>query len=211
MRRWIIFGLVIMLAFVFIANLGGPRAWASDEQSPSLTVPTRTPKPSGTLTLAPPTATPIPPPTKPPVTRPTNTPAPVVTDTPVVVPTTSATVIAATVTPKASITATATATVVAVTSTATTVIDQPTVTATSPAEVTPTATLESSTVTTSVAAPPLGTNPNSVPVQIPASADQAGSATSNTALPSGCLLVSALVLIIAGAILLFGRRKDKAK
>ena len=68
MRRWIIFGIVIMLVFVAAANLAGPRAWASDAQAPYMTVPTRTPKPGDTP--VPPTA----PPTKPPPKDPTNPP-----------------------------------------------------------------------------------------------------------------------------------------
>jgi hypothetical protein len=76
MRHWIIFGLVIMLAFVVVAILSGPRAWASDAHAPFMTVPTRTPKPSDTPTSRP---------TLPPSHDPTNTPAPAATNTPIVV------------------------------------------------------------------------------------------------------------------------------
>jgi hypothetical protein len=219
MRRWIMFGVVVMLAFIVIANLSGPRAWASDAQSPFLTVPTRTPKPSGTLTLVPPTA----PPTKPPVNNPTNTPAPEATDTPDIVPTTTTTVVAETVTPPSAVTvtatpgvvgtATATVDAVEITPTATAAIDQPTATATNalPAETTPTATPEPGAVTSVAPTLTLSGNVNVVPVQIPAAAEQADSATSNNALPSWCLLIIASVLFVVGAILLFGRRTAKAK
>ena len=56
MRRWIIFGLVIMLASVAAAISPGLGAWASDSHASFMTVPTRTPKPANT---------PVPP-TKPP-------------------------------------------------------------------------------------------------------------------------------------------------
>jgi len=43
MRRWIIFGLVILVAGVAAANLGSPGAWASDSHAFGGTVPTAHP------------------------------------------------------------------------------------------------------------------------------------------------------------------------
>ena len=84
MRRWISFGLIVLVAVVAAANLASPGAWASDSHALYMTVPTRTPKPPDTSV----------PPTEPPEkeNEPTDTPAPAPTHTPVVVnPATTAT------------------------------------------------------------------------------------------------------------------------
>jgi LPXTG-motif cell wall-anchored protein len=190
MRRWIIFGLVLMLTFVAAANLAGPSAWASDAHAPYMTVPTRTPKPPNTP--VPPTA----PPTKPPK-EPTDTPAPAPTNTPVIVqPTNTAAAVQLTKTATPRITKTATVPAETVEPTIT-----PSVTATaiSPAETTPTATFESTS--TAVALPP-------------ASDDGAGAAPVVQVAPADnssnlWLLIIAVALVLFGGVLLFGRRRTQ--
>ena len=139
MRRWIIFGLVILVACVAAANLASPGAWASDSHALYQTVPTRTPRPANT---------PVPP-TAPPEQgeKPTDTPAPAPTNAPVTVqPTKTATGVQPTKTAAPQITSTVTAPAATVKSTSTptaTPIDRVTATATKPAGTTPAAASDS--------------------------------------------------------------------
>jgi cytoskeletal protein RodZ len=206
MRRWIIFGVVIMLAFVVVANLAGPSAWAADAHAQDITVPTRTPKPANT---------PVPPTSKPPK-DPTNTPIPAPTDTPVVVqPTSTAIVVQPTRTATAQITDTATVPAETVGPTATSTVvasDQATATATTPVEVTSTATPESAAAATVAVTPTSDNSTVFVPAQSGSAAEQASGAVPADNSSNVWLLISAAALVIFGMVLLFGRRrKDTAK
>lgn len=195
MRRWIIFGLVIMLAFVVAANLTGPRAWASDSHAGDMTVPTRTPKPANT---------PGTPPTAKPPKEPTNTLVPLSTSVPATVQPTNTVSVATstrTATPQVTSTATATAETVEATGTPTaTAVDQATATATG--EATPAA---------AVLVPPTpdgGANVEPVITAVSAAEQPVGSTSANSS-PTLWPLIIAAVLVLFGGVLLFGRRRTR--
>lgn len=192
MRRWIIFGLIIMLAFVVAANLAGPSAWASDSHQGDTTVPSRTPKPPNT---------PVPP-TKPPK-EPTNTLVPVPTNTMSVATATR------TATPQVTGTATRLAETIKPTLTPTATNAQATATATS--EATPEAAV---LVAPTFGAPTLDGGANVEPVVSAASvAEQVVDSTPADNSSNLWLLIVAAVLMLFGGVLLFGRRRtqDSAK
>ncbi len=205
MRRWIIFGLVIMLAFIVAANLTGPRAWASDSHQAQMTVPTRTPKPPDT---------PVPPTSKPPK-EPTDTLVPAPTNAPPTAQPTntlSAPTSTRTATPQVTNTATATAEAVESTLTPTiAAIDQAIATATSETTATP-ETLPAAAVlaTPTSVAPTLDGGANIEPaITAVSAAEQPTDSTPANNSSSLWLLILAGVLVIFGIVLLVGRRRSQ--
>jgi cobalamin biosynthesis Mg chelatase CobN len=194
MRRWIILGLVIMLAFVVAANLTGPSAWASDSHAPYLTVPTEHCRPTRQWDPPPPKES-----TDIRSRRSTNAPATIQPTNTVVVTTPTRTA-----TPQVTSTATALAETVEPTLTPTATNDQATATATS--EATPAAAV--------LVAPTLDGSANVEPVVSAASvAEQVVGSTPADNSSNLWLLIVAAVLILFGGVLLFGRRRtqDSAK
>ncbi len=196
MRRWISFGIVVLVACVAVANLTGPGAWASDSHASYMTVPTRTPKPRNTA---------VPPKEK----QPTNTPqpAPANTNTPAIVnPTRVSTVVQPTGTAAAQVASTAAVAAETVEASSTPIVtptEQATPTATGSVELTPTANSESISAATTLSTPTVG-GANAAPA-----ADQPESSASGGDAPGLWLLVVAVALMIFGGVLFFGRRRAK--
>lgn len=201
-HRFIAAFIIAGLLFIAAAHAIGPVTWANSAVAQTVPTPTR--------------RAPTAPPTEPVNKEPTVTPVPVLTDTPVIVqPTNTATRLLPTGTAGLQITKAATAPNETAEPTATpavTAIDRATPTA-AEAPTTETPTAAPQTAPTALSTPTIDGGAGAPPVvQVTPAVEQSSSSPSAEPSSGLLLLITAVGLILFGAVLFFGRRrKDSDK